>query len=226
MATPDFIQELVDRSADGAYVVDENQRIIAWNKAAEELIGFQAKDVLGMLCHQIVGGQSADGCVACRLGCMPHTASQQGQLVPSFDVKVRTVSGHLRWVNVSIIGIAIETGRAEMPVVVVHLFRDIEARKRAEAFATDVAARARQLSFSSDGMEMESSEAPLSTPLSQRERQVLALMAEGHDTDAIAARLVIGKSTVRNHIQRILNKLGVHSRLEAVLYARKHHLLD
>ena len=56
--------------------------------------------------------------------------------------------------------------------------------------------------------------------------QVLRLLSQGADTDAIAAQLLIGTSTVRNHVQRILNKLGVHSRLEAVTYARDHHLLD
>ncbi len=226
MATLEFLQDLVDRAADGAYVVDENQRIVAWNDAAEKLLGFQAKNVIGMPCQQILGGQTGEGCVVCRRGCTPYTASQRGQLVPSFDVKVRTASGRPRWVNISIIGIAVDTGQPEMPVAVVHFFRDIESKKQAETFATEVAAWARQLSIPANGAQAEPSETPLPMPLSRREHQVLELMAQGCDTDSIAARLVIGKSTVRNHIQRILNKLGVHSRLEAVLYAREHHLLD
>jgi len=69
-------------------------------------------------------------------------------------------------------------------------------------------------------------ESPMTAPLTKREYQVLSLLAQGTDTDAIATQLVIGKSTVRNHIERILHKLGVHSRLEAVTYAQEHHLLD
>ncbi len=52
--------------------------------------------------------------------------------------------------------------------------------------------------------------------LSPRELEVLRLLAEGLGTRAIAERLVISTSTTRNHIQRILTRLGVHSRLEAV----------
>jgi len=51
-------------------------------------------------------------------------------------------------------------------------------------------------------------------------------LAEGADTAAIASHLLIGKSTVRNHIQRILHKLGAHSRLEAVACARNFGILD
>jgi DNA-binding NarL/FixJ family response regulator len=52
-------------------------------------------------------------------------------------------------------------------------------------------------------------------PLTRREREVLALLAEGANNESIAVALVISPQTVRTHIQNILVKLGVHSRLEA-----------
>jgi DNA-binding NarL/FixJ family response regulator len=52
--------------------------------------------------------------------------------------------------------------------------------------------------------------------LSARERTVLELLREGLSTEAIARSLGVSKNTVRTHIQRILMKLQVHSRLEAV----------
>jgi DNA-binding NarL/FixJ family response regulator len=52
--------------------------------------------------------------------------------------------------------------------------------------------------------------------LSPRERDVLDLLREGLGTDAVAERLAISRNTVRSHIQRILTKLQVRSRLEAV----------
>jgi DNA-binding NarL/FixJ family response regulator len=54
--------------------------------------------------------------------------------------------------------------------------------------------------------------------LTDRERQVLALLAEGADNDAIARALVISPQTARTHIQNILSKLDVHSRLEATAF--------
>lgn len=56
--------------------------------------------------------------------------------------------------------------------------------------------------------------------LTPREREVLGLIARGLDNHAIAERLYISRSTVRNHITRIFAKLGVHSRAQAVVAAR------
>jgi two-component system nitrate/nitrite response regulator NarL len=50
-------------------------------------------------------------------------------------------------------------------------------------------------------------------------------LARGHSTRAIAAALSLSPSTVRNHIQGILTKLHVHSRVEAVAYALEHGLV-
>jgi DNA-binding NarL/FixJ family response regulator len=58
--------------------------------------------------------------------------------------------------------------------------------------------------------------------LTPRERDVLASLARGHNQTAIAAELVVTEKTVATHIQRILSKLGVHSRAEAVAYAHQH----
>jgi two-component system, NarL family, nitrate/nitrite response regulator NarL len=62
--------------------------------------------------------------------------------------------------------------------------------------------------------------------LTARERQCLELLAEGHDTAAMVSRLGVSAATVRTHVQALLNKLGVHSRLEAAAFAVQHGLLD
>lgn len=56
------------------------------------------------------------------------------------------------------------------------------------------------------------------TELSARELEVLQLLAYGAATDDIAAQLYLSVNTVRNHIQNVIGKLGVHSRLEAVAH--------
>ncbi len=58
--------------------------------------------------------------------------------------------------------------------------------------------------------------------LTMKERAVLDLLHDGLSTSEIVARLGIGNSTVRSHIQAILTKLGVHSRLEAVAVTSRH----
>jgi pimeloyl-ACP methyl ester carboxylesterase/DNA-binding CsgD family transcriptional regulator len=58
--------------------------------------------------------------------------------------------------------------------------------------------------------------------LSARERQVLALMADGLSNTDIAERLEISEKTVRNHASNLFDKLGVWSRAQAIVFARDH----
>lgn len=61
--------------------------------------------------------------------------------------------------------------------------------------------------------------------LTDRELEILRLLAAGSSTAAIARKLSISPTTVRNHVQRILTKLHVHSRLAAVALAYAEGLI-
>lgn len=67
---------------------------------------------------------------------------------------------------------------------------------------------------------------PDPTALTRRELEVLHRLHEGHDAGRIAAEMHIAPNTLRNHVQRILTKLGASSRLEAVAIGRRDGLLD
>jgi two-component system, NarL family, nitrate/nitrite response regulator NarL len=67
---------------------------------------------------------------------------------------------------------------------------------------------------------------PAAENLTNREREVLKLLARGMTQAQIAADLVISPKTVAGHIQRILTKLGVHSRAQAVALAHQFGLTD
>jgi DNA-binding NarL/FixJ family response regulator len=62
--------------------------------------------------------------------------------------------------------------------------------------------------------------------LTDRELEVLRLVATGMNNREIAKQLVISENTVKNHVRNILEKLQLHSRMEAVMYAVKEKLLD
>jgi DNA-binding NarL/FixJ family response regulator len=67
---------------------------------------------------------------------------------------------------------------------------------------------------------------PAAETLTSREREVLKLLARGLTQAEIAGKLFISPKTVGGHIQRVLTKLGVHSRAQAVAFAHEQGLAD
>jgi DNA-binding NarL/FixJ family response regulator len=65
----------------------------------------------------------------------------------------------------------------------------------------------------------------LESPLTTREVDVLRLVARGATNREIAARLFLSEGTVKNHISRILTRLGLRDRTQAAVYARDHGLI-
>jgi DNA-binding NarL/FixJ family response regulator len=66
---------------------------------------------------------------------------------------------------------------------------------------------------------------PLVVPLSEREREVLRLLADGRSNREIAAKLFLAEGTVKNHVTNLLGKLGARDRTQAALRARDLGLL-
>lgn len=62
--------------------------------------------------------------------------------------------------------------------------------------------------------------------LTEREREVLVLMIEGLNNTQIAGKLTVSPSTVKSHVSKILSKLGVASRTEAVTLALRNHIVS
>lgn len=92
------------------------------------------------------------------------------------------------------------------------------ARDLLDAFQQDAAVLAGQVAPSS------SAEALIS-PLTERELEVLHLLAEGLSNKAIAERLIVAPSTIKQHLKNVYGKLDVHSRTEAVAHGRELGLL-
>jgi len=61
-------------------------------------------------------------------------------------------------------------------------------------------------------------------PLSQREREIVALVAQGFKNKEMAEKMFISEQTVKNHLHNIFDKLGVSDRLELALYAIHNNL--
>ncbi len=93
-------------------------------------------------------------------------------------------------------------------------------------FLLEAATMARLLERRHRDQSVASARAQLAGEMTSRERDVLKLMARGMDNFEIAEELGIGYGTVRGHVRGVLEKLGAHSRLQAVAEARKAGLVD
>jgi DNA-binding NarL/FixJ family response regulator len=82
------------------------------------------------------------------------------------------------------------------------------------------------LRFASHRREQEYQDRAALDALTPREREVLQAMAEGLGSQAIADRLHISVRTERNHVANILGKLGVHSQLQALVFALRYGIIE
>jgi PAS domain S-box-containing protein len=212
-----LLQDLAEMT-DGVVAVDENQRILLWNKAAEKLLKISAKKALGRYCYEIICGRDEAGTLLCRQTCRTMALATRGKPIPPAELFTVTPRGRQLWLNVShFVPRSIGTR-----ITLVHIFRDISRQKATENLV-------RQLSTALDGFGLRAAPSTgpqdLAAQLSRRERQVLQLLAKGVSTSAIGEQLHISRFTVRNHVQTILSKLDAHTRAEAVALAALHQLL-
>ena len=209
-------------AADGAFVVNKNHNIVYWNQAAQRMLGYSPNKVVGRPCYEVLRGCNEKGQAVCHHHCRIMTAAMADSPVKDYDVVACTKSGGLRWINISILTASI--ANEQVSPVIVHLFRDATQARQNQQLVT-------QMFHAIDEYDTAKTYPLLPTSekkphLTKRERQVLILLVQGLSTAEISESLSIAKATVRNHIQSILHSLQVHSRLEAVVYALEHQLVD
>jgi NarL family two-component system response regulator LiaR len=107
-----------------------------------------------------------------------------------------------------------------------YLLKDISADELVKAIRAAHAGRATLSPEAAQTLVHAASQpAPPGSDLTEREREVLALMVEGLNNTQIAGRLTVSPSTVKSHVSNILSKLGVASRTEAVSLALRNGLV-
>jgi NarL family two-component system response regulator LiaR len=106
-----------------------------------------------------------------------------------------------------------------------YLLKDVPIDELAEAIRSAHAGRSTLAPAAAQALvEATKQQHELGHDLTERQRQVLALIAEGQSNAEIADRLVISLATVRYHVSNILSKLGAANRAEAAALAIKHRL--
>ncbi len=198
--------EILRRSSDAMVAVGSEMEIVGWNDAAEILFGYRRDEALGRRCEEILRWRDRCGDPVCQ-GCSAVTPGAEDEVGVTREVIGRTVDDRSLWLSVSTIVPPLELrDRCRL----VHLIREVGLPPELERLVVE------RLEGWSLAIDQEPPELAVLTP---REREVLGLLTEGLDGSAIAERLFVSQPTVRNHIQHILAKLGVHSRAEAIALA-------
>ncbi|MGO8947188.1 MAG: LuxR C-terminal-related transcriptional regulator [Ktedonobacterales bacterium] len=212
----------VANTTDGAFAVNLRQSIMSWNAAAEELLGYTQKEVLGRTCGSILGicGRPRSDCDTERCYALANTI--RGRLTPRTEVEVRTRAGDLRRLSMGVLTAHSSSGE----MCVVHVFHDITGKRRsqAEVSSEPVVGRFPPPVGLEPGL-YDSGKGQASLQLTHREHEVLRLLAAGLTTSDIAANLSISPITVRNHVTKVIEKLEVRTRLQAVVAASRLGLI-
>jgi PAS domain S-box-containing protein len=219
-------------TADGVFVVDAEKRILRWNKGAERILGCEERDVLNRECFRVVAGKDGTDKARCGQNCKVHSNALNGALQDNFDLLVQGKDNRPLWLNVSVLSPA-DGGEPFLA----HIVRDVTQEKTKELaleqFLADLEENGLLPKENSSKKSARRSavaaklvpEDKTTGPLSEREIEVLTLLAEGLSTKGLAQKLNISHFTARNHIQNILVKLDLHSKAQAVSYAFKRGIL-
>ena len=220
---PDIL-ELISKADEGVYAVDSEQKIILWNGRAQEILGYTSEEVIGRYCYDLIAGTDDKGKMQCYKNCAVMQTAMSSGRIPSHYCVMKRKDGKYVWLHITHLVIPSRDKDLE---AVVHIFRNVSEYMEAKELVQRLQAYlSRDPAFTTAPTEAQNILAEKSAvSLTNREQQVLRRLAHGMTANAIAKELVISLATARNHIQNILNKLSVHSALEAVAYASKHDLL-
>ena len=109
---------------------------------------------------------------------------------------------------------------------IAYLLKDVSADDLSRAIRAAHAGRATLSPEAAQSLVETANQPPaLGLDLTEREREVLALMVEGLNNTQIAGRLTVSPSTIKSHVSNVLSKLGVASRTEAVTLALRNRIV-
>jgi DNA-binding NarL/FixJ family response regulator len=167
--------------------------------------------------------QGMDECGSvCSADCTVQQAVRKHHPVGNFDLQVETARGR-QWCNVTVL--IADEANSTMPHSI-HIVRQVDVRKRLELLVRDFVVTGTGLPAEHATTLISSMRASArETKLSERERDVLKLLAKGVTTTSVAKQLHISRTTVNNHVRHILRKLDSHTRLEAIRRAEHAGLI-
>ena len=231
--------DLLDLLASGdppAFANDENHRIIFWNKGAERVMERTAAQALGRLCHEVFCGKDAFDNRFCNETCTVDSTFARKDTMKRFEITVGE-RARTRSLGITVIEIPGSQPGTYTALHIMDVFDEKSRLARELARLREFTAPPEPSSPAHDGgvpITLHRTPAPgvaspqpnssVTEQLSERELDVLRAIASGLANKDIATSLHISVATTRNHVQHILKKLNVHSKLEAITLAFRNGL--
>jgi DNA-binding CsgD family transcriptional regulator len=208
----------LSRSPDAVFVTDRHNRIVFWNRSAERLFGYTSAEAVGTSCASLLEGSDAHDNRYCSENCPITQMAARNESVRNFDLRLHAKDRTEILTDVSILHFV-----ATPPdgFFLAHILQPARGQVAAADRPTTESTPAPRPTL----VTVRESPDARARRLTSREVEVLGLLAAGHATAEIAARLFISNLTARNHIQNILDKLEVHSKTEAVAFAFQKRLV-
>ncbi len=199
----------------------EDETLLEVNSAFERLTGYSQDEALGRTSEELGLWASPEDQATI------ERAMNEGGAYREVELHVRTKHNGVRNILSSTEIIALNGHNGML-----HMFYDITKRKQSEeelmqainTVMQDTAWFSRSVVEKLTQLQSGELDPKMVSELTKRERQVLERVAQGHSNEAISEDLGIAKQTVRNYVTRVYEKLGVHTRAEAVVWARERGL--
>jgi NarL family two-component system response regulator LiaR len=179
-----------------------------------------------------LAGEAEDGEEALRLCDQLHPdVILMDMMMPGIDGATATQTIRQRYPKVQVIALTSFkeqdlVQRALQAGAIGYLLKDVQADELAEAVRAAHAGRPTLAPEATQALIQAATQPPMpGHDLTEREREVLALLVKGLSNNEIAERLVVSISTVKYHVSGILSKLGATNRAEAVALALQHRLV-
>jgi len=215
------IADLLFRAVDGVFAVNAQQKIIFWNPGCAQLLGLPDSEALGRQCSEAIRGKNAIGQPFCGGGCCMARINRGENVPGTFPLRVRTADGKELRLTVTIV---LVPSRRKDRWTCVHLLHREEAADSLDLLKYNSSPGQPASKHNPDSNGHSTSDK--TSPLTARENEILQLLAEGLSVSVMSQLLNISTVTVRNHLQHIQSKLGVHSQVETVAYAYRHNLVQ
>ncbi len=206
---------LLEATAEPAFAVDTDCRIVAGNKAFEKLLGYRAQKIIGKKCWEVLEGRDVFGNPYCGPYCGARQAFLRNDPVHSFEMDVRKVTGGV----VRVVCRTLLVGSEEpTQFTTVHLFQPIQSVQGAQ---TAMASNA----VNDNAGVIPEALSEKNPTITERQLEILRYLADGWSNQAVAQELDISLATVRTHTNNILHRFAVHSIRQAIATARRSGLI-